>query len=435
MSENSLFQFAQVISDLPMTQQTQNTSSFHPTQLHGGSRYLPIRKYYGLNCTCSEVQPRRGKNLPEGSLDSRAKKLHPQDKEDYEFSINWLSENAHSIYKDENNAVVGLCDLAEVSLCKAHSSTLYRAKKRHERSKNQAPPSPADSSGTDDRHFPPSTPFDPYPLHHHPHHPQHYPAVGTGGLAAKVREISYQQQQHPQQYRPHEPPGSPDFSNMSASTSLKRKRTSKSSTFDQKPHSSASTPLYATGMAPLLSQHPPVSSSSTSPSMARQHVDNFSSQLPPLHHTRTPSLSSLSSSLQHQLQLSNTHSSMYQPRHHEQQPKQPPSAPSPAIPLPHPVVETVSLRSAPATPDAPPLYYIRNLAITDTFTFRDLLTELDMTGTPPPGKRIVVSDEKNERMFPMDQAIRSVIRRPVMSHVDLCLGLTDKPSIDWSTYT
>ncbi|KAG0183843.1 hypothetical protein DFQ28_000766 [Apophysomyces sp. BC1034] len=445
MSENSLFQFAQVISDLPMTHQpTQNTSQLHPPQLHGGSRYLPVRKnacivcgvcftcsrYYGLSCTCSEVQPRRGKNLPEGSLDSRAKKLHPQEKEDYEFSINWLSENAHAIYKDESHVVIGLCDLAEVSLCKAHSSTLYRAKKRHERSKNQAPPSPADSNSTDDRHLQPSTPFDPYPLHHHPHHPQHYPAVVSGGLAAKVREISYQQQH---QYRPHEPPGSPDFSNMSASTSLKRKRTSKSSTLDQKPHSSASTPLYATGMAPLLSQHPPVSSSSTSPSTARQHVDNFSSQLPPLH-TRTPSLSSLSSSLQHQLQLSNSHSSMYQPRHHEQQPKQPPPPPSPAIPLPHPVVETVSLRSAPTAPDAPPLYYIRNLAITDTFTFRDLLSELDMTGTPPPGKRIVVSDAKNERMFPMDQAIRRVIRRPVMSHVDLCLGLTDKPSIDWSTY-
>ncbi|KAI8146153.1 hypothetical protein BJV82DRAFT_407114 [Fennellomyces sp. T-0311] len=437
MSENSLFQFAQVIADQPTHQPPSSSPSAHqrinlshppyqPPRSSDGCapmprRYLPIRKnacivcgvcftcsrLYGTNCICEEVQPRRGKNLPEGSLDSRAKKLHPQDKEDYEFSMQWLSEHANTIYKDETGSVVGLRDLSEVSLCKAHSSTLYRAKKRHERGRNQAPPSPADSNGIDmmDR--------DPYPVHPHPQH-HHYPPPSSfegGGLAAKVREIHYQQ------YRSTPPP---DFSMMQASSSLKRKRTSRPpSSPTEKPHSSASTPLYATGMAPLLSHHP--SSSSSSAVESRHDVDsNFS--LPPLH-SRASSLSALSSSFQNHLHLSSPYPSAY--------PRQPSSStPQTGSPTQQTVLETVSLKSL----ESPCKYYFRNLAITDTFTFRDLLKEIDMTGSPPQGKRIVVSDEKNETFFPLDQAIRSVIRRPLASHMELCLGLSDKPSIDWSTY-
>ncbi|ORZ00197.1 hypothetical protein BCR43DRAFT_511229 [Syncephalastrum racemosum] len=482
MSENSLYQFAQVITEHPM----HHSYSHPPSPLSNATfqaprstvprRPLPIRKFYGLNCMCDEVQPRRGKNLPEGSLDSRAKKLHPQEKEDYEFSIHWLTEHAHEIYKGEDKRVVGLADVAEVSLCKAHSSTLYRAKKRHERGKIQAPPSPADSNGIDTtmiehhqhqqhqqhQHQPPNSnttnpnanraysdpyPLQPHPLQHpssHHHAPSHHPyppySIREGGLAAKVREITYQQQ--------YSSPPPPDFV-MSSSTSLKRKRLSRQCTPPlQKPHSSASTPLYATGMAPLLSQHHPPSSSSSS---SNRHVDSFSShQLPPLH-SRTPSLSSLSSSLQHQLQVSSSlvhppqqqtpsvkEEPQQQQQHHSSSESPSPSLSKPLVhPTPQPqepVIGTVSLKSIPATPGSTPQYYIRNLAITDSFTFRDLLSEIEMLGTPPPGKRIVVSDDKNEMIFPMDQAIRSVIRHPPSSHVELCLGLTDKPSIDWNTY-
>ncbi|KAF7722558.1 hypothetical protein EC973_002948 [Apophysomyces ossiformis] len=367
-------------------------------QANLGHGRLPVRKHYGIDCICSEVQPRRGKNLPHGSLDSRAKKLHPQDKEDYEFSISWLSDNAHVIYRDENNHVVGLTDLAEVSLCKAHSSTLYRAKKKHERTK--APPSPANSSGMDvvmeERSVTASPYVDHYP-HHHPY---------MGGLAAKVRELS---SYHPRRAE------SPDLSIMTPSTSMKRKRTTTTkppSHMDHKPYSSASTPLY-TSMTPFFARQ--TSSSSTTPTNARQpptaapphpppHVDSFSSQLPPLHTRGQTPISPLPSTLSRQETLATT------------------------------FVETVSLKSASST-DTQPMYYIRNLAITDTFTFRDLLAEVDMTGSPPPGKRIVVSDANDERTFPLDQAIRSVIRHPPSSHVELCLGLSDKASIDWSTYT
>ncbi|KAI9031550.1 hypothetical protein CLU79DRAFT_261164 [Phycomyces nitens] len=348
------------------------------------------------------MQPRRGKNLPEGSLDSRAKKLNPQDKEDYDFTMEWLAENANTIFRKEDGTVQGLRHLSEVSLCKAHSSTLYRAKKRFERSKNQAPPSPADSNGMDtseDHRHQPTPYLDPYPysVHHHP-----LTEVVNGGLAAKVREISYQDNH----YR-HEP--SPDFSSMTPSTSLKRKRLTKH--MDHKPHQSASTPLYASSTAFLSHHHPPSPSVSVQPSANPRpppsHHDAFSSQLPPLH-SRSHTLTSLP-----QPHISIT--------------------PSPSMPLSPPAVETVSLRSVPQ-PDSSPMYYIRNLAITDAFTFRDLLAELDMTGSPPAGKRIIVSNAKNDLVFPLDQAIRSVIRRPPTSHVELCLGLAEKTAVDWSTY-
>lgn len=390
-----------------------------------------MTQVYGEDCTCDEMQPRRGKNLPEGSLDSRAKKLVPNDKDDYEFSIWWLSENASPVYRDESRQVVGLRNVSEVSLCKAHSSTLYRAKKRHERGKNQAPPSPADSNGIDTammdaipahsstaNHGRPYS--DPYPLqpqlHHHYQIPPPYPThMRESSLAAKVRDMKCD----------HQPP--PDFSTMTSSTSLKRKRTNNMSLDQQRPHSSASTPLYATGMAPLLSHPPPSSSSSAVSASTSRHEtpDSFTPhQLPPLQ-SREP-LSILSSSLQHSLQVTPLYS----------QKQDPPSPPTPVVKNNEPeiVVETVSLKTFP-TPECPSTYHIRNLAISDTFTFRDLLQEVDMIGTPPPGKKIVISDEKNEMVFPLDQAIRSVFRRPSSTHMELCVSLSDKPSIDWSMYT
>lgn len=100
-------------------------------------------------------------------------------------------------------------------------------------------------------------------------------------------------------------------------------------------------------------------------------------------------------------------------------------------------METVSLRSLPQFSHDPrknvPTYLVRNLAISDTFTFRDILEEIEMNAPPPPGKRIVISDANNEIVFPMDLAIRSVIKDPSEPHVDLCVGLADLPSIDWSS--
>lgn len=341
------------------------------------------KQYYGSNCHCLETQPRRGKNLPEGGLDSRAKKLSRQDRDDYEFTLKWLDEFTHSIYRDRDQNIIGLNDLTEVSLCKAHSSTLYRAKKRHQRNMNQAPPSPADSNGT--------IMEDSYPLLPQPHFNTSY----SGALAAKVREISFQQQNYPVE--------SPDFSMMTTSTSVKRKRTI--TKLDKPISSSASTPLYGSNnmSPPIMNQH--------HHHHHRQPTNSFSSQLPPLH-LRTPSLSSLSSTLQHQLHVTPTFNNTYR----------------------HQVIETVSLKSSPIDNMIDSIYYIRNLAITDTYTFKDLLSEIDFAGPPPPGKRVVISDVKRERIFPLGQAIRSVIRYPTDTHVEFYLGLADKASIDWSNY-
>lgn len=238
--------------------------------------------------------------------------------------------------------------MTEVSLCKAHSSTLYRAKKKHFRTtapsiimQDQAPPSPVDSNHS----------------------------VGSGRLASKVREIRYQ---------PPPPPPPPSEFIVTTSTSTKRKRTTTI------PSSSISTPLF-------------------------NH-----SQLPPLH-LRTPSLASLSSNLQNQLSFTN----MAQPfvQHYSK------------------VIETVSLKSSPSiSKQQEDCYYVKNLAITDSYTFRDLLSEIDFAGTPPPGKRIVISDDKRERIFPLNQPIRSVIRYPKTTHAEFYLGITEKPSIDWNNF-
>ncbi|KAI8144015.1 hypothetical protein BJV82DRAFT_608069 [Fennellomyces sp. T-0311] len=414
-------------------------------------RYLPIRKnacivcsicftcskYYAEDCTCDESQPRRGKNLPDGTLDSRAKKLHPQDN-DYEFSIKWLTEHAHVIHRDEHGQVTGLRELPEVSLCKAHSSTLYRAQKKHERVK-QLPPPPFSNNATsstfspspdylmdiDLQHRPPieqqpqqSQP-PPYYQHQQPYQPM-------SNLAAKVRNIHHQPFQGEM----------PDFSTMSSSTSLKRKRT------ESMARSSASTPLLA---------HPYHSPSSPIP-----HVD-FNQQLPPLHqqqqqpqpqaspraHPQGASLSSLplrrvpppppgaSSSVPTE-EVASSSRRMSFPHY------PPPSTPysttsSPSLEPAGIVVDTVSLKTT--INSSSPEYLIKNLAITDTFTFRDLLMEAGVTESPPPGKRIVISDDKQERIFPLDQAIRSVLRRPIMAHLEFWLSLHDKPSIDWSSYT
>lgn len=231
------------------------------------------------------------------------------------------------MYKDQHNTVIGVRDLSEVSLCKAHSSTLYRAKKRHERLNG------------------------PESIYHHS------TIVSGGGLAAKVREIAFNQTVE-----------MPDFSSLThSSSSTKRKRILKTSSPKLETRPSVSTPLYG----------------SRNNNQFVQHNSSFPSQLPPL---------------------------------------QPQYAKS------HVVIETVSLKAS----DRHMYYYFRNLAITDTFTFRDLLAEIDMTGSPPQGKRIVISDA--EKFYPLDQAIRSVIRRPLSTHLELSLGLTDKPSINWSTY-
>ncbi|KAG1168438.1 hypothetical protein G6F70_009120 [Rhizopus microsporus] len=344
MTGNNLFQLAQIVTELPLHQQGPiSTKNDH-------SRPLVMRKYYGINCQCIEMQPRRGKNLPQNGLDSRAKKLNKLDRNDYEFTIKWLNENIHQIYRDKENKVIGLNEMTEVSLCKAHSSTLYRAKKKHQRS-NQAPPSPADSSGTSEDH------------------PRLF------GLAAKVRDLPYLAQPSP--------PECP-----TASTSMKRKR----------------------GIEPSSSTSTPVLNNITYISDPRQPPScSYSSQLlPPLRNT---ALNSLTYNLQHQLSF------IHHQHHHQQQQQQQQQQ-----------IETVSLKSI--TNDS--IYYIRNLAITDTYTFRDLLSEIDLSTPPPPGKRIVITDAEKKKFFPLSQPIRSVIPNPDKPHVEFYLGLSDKASIDWS---
>ncbi|KAI8081427.1 uncharacterized protein BX664DRAFT_268955 [Halteromyces radiatus] len=380
MTDNHLYQLAQVISDLS----PRSSPTLPPLEQRHDQRILPLRKNYAIDCICEEVQPRRGKNLPEGGLDSRAKKLNPTDKDDYDFTMKWLQENAHAIYRDNTNKVVGLSNQTEVGLCKAHSSTLYRAKKRRERDNyTSSPPSPPDYI---------DTPMD--------------LTAPSGGLAAKVKELSQQQQRLSPQQLPSPLPS--DFM-MGPSTSYKRKRTNNNTASKMSspplasikpPHSSASTPLYGTG--PLLQQHPTSISSPPSSYLVPQ--------LPPLQQQQQQHVQ--------QQQSSNTS----------------PTSPLPPMHPPPIQIETVSLKSMPS--DEPCIYFIRNLAITDTFTFRHLLDETDITSSPPPpGKRIIIADPTSERIFPLSQAIRSVLPHPISSHMEFCLGLTDKTSVDWNSHT
>ncbi|KAI9311288.1 hypothetical protein BX666DRAFT_1094484 [Dichotomocladium elegans] len=450
----------------------------HPqsTSRGSGRRYMPIRKnacivcgvcftcskYYANDCTCSELQPRRGKNLPEGTLDSRAKKLHPQDKDDYEFSLKWLTEHAHEMHKDANGEVVGLSEMAQVSLCKAHSSTLYRAQKKHERSKQQLPlpppsicPPPEVNGYMEIDHYRTSD----YQLHHaHPPPSQQQPTPfqpmmidARSSLAAKARTLG-----RIEQYQG----DGPDLTMMTSSTSLKRKRLEDGSGGISRQHSSASTPLLAhpytspsspiphvdmSGfpsmhqLPPLQQQQPPVSqapsprshSSSVSSLPLRLHQFSHPPQLQQQQQTPVPPLDDAGST-----KMMTSPPYHFSKVHHQSPPLVPvpftsfSSSSSPS--LDGPSVDTVSLKS---TNGAKSTYYIRNLAITDTFTFRDLLTEVDMIGKPPHGKKIVISDERNQLIYPMDQAIRSVVRRPAANHVEFCLGLKDSSPVDWSTYT
>ncbi|KAI7904636.1 uncharacterized protein BX663DRAFT_550293 [Cokeromyces recurvatus] len=462
MTENNLFQLAQLVTELPILmnqQQNQDNSSSSSSSyslvanLYPNSvqQSLAIRKnacivcavcftcsgYYGMNCKCSEIQPRRGKNLPEGGLDSRAKKLSSNDKDDYEFTLQWLNEYAHEIYRDKHHQIIKLPELKEVSLCKAHSSALYRAKKKFQRNmmidQTQAPPSPADSSSTvmmEDVRMSSSLllPQPPPP----PSSSSSSSSIVNGGaLAAKIREVSSQYTTLSA-----DQPSSADFSTaITASTSTKRRRTvTKNIMFNNKPNSSASTPLLYSSNNNDCFQHSP----QNHPLLSRQFTPKIKhslvlqqQQLPPLH-VRT--FSSNNTQYAPNLLTSPTRT----------------AASSPFIPISSSssspflqnntakVIETVSLKGSPSlNPNyykEGDIYYIRNLAITDTFTFQDLLSEIDFAGSPPPGKKVIISDLKRERIFPLRQAIRSVFRYPKDTHVEFYLDLSEKPSIDWNNY-
>ncbi|KAI8580204.1 hypothetical protein K450DRAFT_238656 [Umbelopsis ramanniana AG] len=400
-------------------------------------------------CQCEESKPRRGKNLPKGYLDSRAKKLDRSDKEDYEFTIMWLRDNAHACYHDGSGDVPEAHLLAEVALCKAHSSTLYRAKKKHLVDiKDEAPPSPTDSTSVETP--PPGSltyeqveqphqftqgvihasmpPNDPY----YSRKSLQNPVFREGGLADRVRRMA------PQNYTA-EPLPAPSIK-PTASVSLKRKRAKQSVADDEPyPRKTTSTPLKhgAQKAAPRNNTvrfvDPPTSMASDS--IRQPHLSHSNTQLPPLKprrgaHNHTSSLSSLSAIMQQQLHLQPTSISHA---------GNTPYGGSSYSYQQHPgacIVETVTLKSLPQFSHDPrrnnPTYLVRNLAISDTFTFRDILEEIEMNAPPPPGKRIIISDSSNEIVFPMDLPIRSVIRDPVEPHVELCLGLADVPSVDWN---
>ncbi|KAI9473736.1 MAG: hypothetical protein EXX96DRAFT_541405 [Benjaminiella poitrasii] len=390
--------------------------------------------YYGINCRCSEMQPRRGKNLPEGGLDSRAKKLSPHERDDYEFTLHWLNEYAHEIYRDNYHRIVDLSELKEVSLCKAHSSALYRAKKKHQRNtttidQTQAPPSPADSNSTTMMEDVRMTSAYLLPQ------PSSSSIITGGGLAAKVREISSQYSLMSEQPLLPEP-----FANtMTVSTSMKRRRTMTHGSRNIGPSSSASTPLLHTSSSSNNQNYQPsshnlhlMSSRQFTPKV--NHSFTPQQQLPPLH------LRALATSNNNTPYSSNLLSS---PTRTVTSPLIPMSSSSPSPFLNNgnsttKVIETVSLKGSPSlNPNYDKdgdIYYIRNLAITDTYTFQDLLLEIDFAGSPPPGKKVIISDLKRERIFPLGQAIRSVIRYPTDTHVEFYLDLSEKPSIDWNTY-
>jgi hypothetical protein len=404
---------------------------------------------YGEFCQCEESKPRRGKNLPKGYIDSRAKKLDRKDNEDYEFTLKWLNENAHPCYHDESGEVPEAHMIAEVALCKAHSSTLYRAKKKHllDISKADAPPSPTDSASVE---TPPpgSLTYEQVEQPHQfsqgvfnsslPASDPYYPRkslqnslIREGGLADRVRRLNGQTFPNPE-----EGPAPSIKPMATTSASLTRKRAKQANAEDEPfPRKTISTPLKNGGQKPVRNTvrfyEPPAQHHAHEPHP--QH----SAQLPPLKprrggHSHTNSLSSLSTIMQQQLRLqpnsaAHTPSSSYSnyPYQNHQQP----------MPGPH-IVETVSLKSLPQfahdSRKNVTTYFVRNLAISDTFTFRDILEEIEMNTPPPPGKRIVISDASNEIVFPMDLAIRSVIKDPSEPHVELCVGLADLPAVAWS---
>lgn len=244
------------------------------------------------------MHPRRGKNLPPNTVDSRSKRLSAGDPEDLQITMSWLEQHANERYRDTEGNLPA--NIAEFALCKAHSSSLYRAKKRAELN-----------------------------------------------LAHRTQEQ--------------------DFANSS-----------------QLPMS------LPTGFVPTPS----------SSAKRKRMEDNFE-EMRRLQQHRT------------NLSIGNPYTPKQQPPINFGQ-----------------VVETISLRSALTEQErndqsiiSSGTYYLRNLAITDTFTFRDILREIDLTGTASPGKKIVITNVENDRTYPMDIAIRSIIwGKP---HVDLCIGVQD----------
>ncbi|KAI9281213.1 hypothetical protein BC943DRAFT_329946 [Umbelopsis sp. AD052] len=433
MSENNLFHFAQVVSEMPHSNPDlphAETTSRPAARIRQNACIIcnlcfTCGQRYGIDCKCEESKPRRGKNLPKGYLDSRAKKLDRNDKEDYEFTIMWLRDNAHACYHDASGDVPEAHLLAEVALCKAHSSTLYRAKKKHLVDiKDEAPPSPTDSTSVET------------------------PPPGS---------LTYEQVEQPHQFtqgviHASMPPNDPYYSRKSlqnpvtlpapsikptASVSLKRKRVKQSAADDEPyPRKTTSTPLKHGAQKPAPRNN--TVRFVDPPSDNIRHLAHSNTQLPPLKprrgtHNHTSSLSSLSAIMQQQLHLQPTSIS------HAGNTPYGGGSSSYSYQQQHPgscIVETVTLKSLPQFSHDPrkniPTYLVRNLAISDSFTFRDILEEIEMNAPPPPGKRIIISDASNEIVFPMDLPIRSVIRDPVEPHVELCLGLADVPSVDWN---
>jgi len=102
------------------------------------------------------------------------------------------------------------------------------------------------------------------------------------------------------------------------------------------------------------------------------------------------------------------------------------------LPSPSSIVETISLRSQ-LQPSQTPQYFLRNLAITNNFTFSDCLREIEMP-PPPPGKKIVILNAESDRTYPMGTPIRSVISSGIggSTHVELVLALVDVTKVDWN---
>lgn len=247
------------------------------------------------------MHPRRGKNLPPNTVDSRSKRLTTNEPEDYQITSAWLDQHANERYRDAEGNLPP--SIAEFALCKAHSSSLYRAKKRAELNLAQRA--------------------------------QEQDIAGSSQLPMNL----------PAGFVP------------TPSSSAKRKRME----------------------------------------------DNFE-EVRRMQHRAS-------------LSMGNPYPPKQQPLNFGQ------------------VVETISLRSALTEQErndqsiiSSGTYYLRNLAITDTFTFRDILREIDLTGTAPPGKKIVITNIENDRTYPMDIAIRSIIwGKP---HADLCIGVQDVVTFD-----
>lgn len=353
---------------------------------------------------CTEVQPRRGRNLPPNSLDSRAKKLNPQDRDDYDFSLRWLAENANDVYKDPNpGLVLGLSTMTEVSLCKAHSSALYRAKKKHDNINSDninglsPPPSPSESTHEVLSHHPgPGNvmphDFVPTPSTSSPLMITHSSLSGSSG----------------------EPSPSPSFSSSIIPTStisspLKRKRGRPAGSM------SSQLPTSSTKQANLVS-HLASLGLSNSPTNTFASSNNRGNNM----QVTSPTL------------LTRGINSMLQPL----QPRMGQHAAALAasgLPSPPSIVETISLR-AQLQPSQPPQYFLRNLAITNNFTFSDCLREIDGMPPPPQGKKIVILSAEGDRTYPMGTPIRSVIPAGMSggTHVELVLALVDVPTVDWN---